>query len=619
MPRVERVRSEDVTLDEDLTFADLQLSDALVRGLRKCGLHTPSPVQRAAIPLGRTGADLVVQAKSGTGKTITFGAILLERVDRARKRAQALVVAPTREVAQQSHDTLARLAEASGFADGDHPLRTHVAVGGVRVEVDRAALATGAHIVIGTPGRLRQLLEEGSLRADDVRLFVLDEADALTRGSFEADVLFLRAMLRASSDDAGGSRRLSDGARTTSRDDTVSSPQTLQTLAFSATYPPETVARVEAMTRNAARVELCTQATNGLLAVRQFFMTLRSRDENLDEVKEGKDKALLSLFARVAFHQCIVFVKRPARGEALAREIERSGVRAGFVSGATPQTERFDAMRKMRDFELRVLVSTDLTSRGVDLERVNLVVHMDVPPDAATYAHRVGRAGRFGGNAVSVAIFTTNELASLRAMLENTNHELRELPEDRDAIPADWYAHALDAHDQKKAEALARAGVEAAAKAAAEAAEAEAAEAAEGTAEAEAFWEEEFCEEAFWEDGEREDSTWDEGADGGFSGRCLGTRDVSHACDAAYDDSSRGGGREKGFATQSDVRSGFDRDWAARRAWASWWWWRWRDEQQTAFSGSPWSSSFSFEAPSVGAGVPWVVPPLRETAKLARR
>ena len=128
-------------------------------------------------------------------------------------------------------------------------------------------------------------------------------------------------------------------------------------------------------------------------------------------VKEGKDKALLSLFARVAFHQSIVFVKRPARGEALAREIERSGVRAGFVSGATPQKERFDAMRKMRDFELRVLVSTDLTSRGVDLERVNLVVHMDVPPDAATYAHRVGRAGRFGANAVSVAIFTASELA----------------------------------------------------------------------------------------------------------------------------------------------------------------------------------------------------------------
>ena len=606
MPRVERVRSEDVTLDEDLTFADLQLSDALVRGLRRCGLHTPSPVQRAAIPLGRTGADLVVQAKSGTGKTITFGAILLERVDRARKRAQALVVAPTREVAQQSRDTLARLAENSGFADGDHPLRTHVAVGGVRVEVDRAALATGAHIVIGTPGRLRQLLEEGSLRADDVRVFVLDEADALTRGSFEADVLFLHAMLRA--DDAGGSSLFSD-ASTTSRDGTVSSPQTLQTLAFSATYPPETVARVEAMTKNAARVELCTQATNGLLAVRQFYVTLHDvLDENLDAVKHGKDKALLSLFARVAFHQSIVFVKRPARGEALAREIERSGVRAGFVSGATPQKERFDAMRKMRDFDLRVLVSTDLTSRGVDLERVNLVVHMDVPPDAATYAHRVGRAGRFGGNAVSVAIFTTNELASLRAMLENTNHELRELPEDRDAIPADWYAHDLDARDQEKADALARAGAEAAAAAA-----------AEGTAEAEAFWEEEFCEEEFWEDGEREDSTWDEGADGGFSGRGLGTRDVSHACDAAYDDSSRGGGREKGFATQSDARSGFDRDWAARRAWASWWWWRWRDEQQAALSGPPWLSSFSFEAPSVGAGVPWVVPPLRETAKLARR
>ena len=133
MPRVERARSEDVTLDEALTFADLQLSDALVRGLRRCGLHTPSPVQRAAEGDGRAGADLVVQAKSGTGKTITFGAILLERVDRAVAHTQALVVAPTREVAQQSHATLARLAEASGFSDGNRPLRTHLAVGGVRV------------------------------------------------------------------------------------------------------------------------------------------------------------------------------------------------------------------------------------------------------------------------------------------------------------------------------------------------------------------------------------------------------------------------------------------------------------------------------------------------------
>ena len=418
MPRVERARSEDVTLDEALTFADLQLSDALVRGLRRCGLHTPSPVQRAAIPLGRAGADLVVQAKSGTGKTITFGAILLERVDRAVAHTQALVVAPTREVAQQSHATLARLAEASGFSDGNRPLRTHLAVGGVRVEVDRAALATGdAHVVIGTPGRLRQLVEAGSLRADDVRVFVLDEADALTRGSFEADVLFLRAMAGANTDATDRTRALTDTTAVTTTTTAVTAasswsssenasgarsggPSPTQTLAFSATYPPETVARVESMTIDPHRVQLCTQATSGLLAVRQFFVNCG------DGGDDEKDAALLNVFQRVAFHQCVLFVKRPARGEALARKLERSGVKAGFVCGATPQTERFAAMRRMRDFELRVLVPTDLTSRGVDLERVNLVAHRDAPPDAAAYAHRVGRAGRFGANAMSVAFVT---------------------------------------------------------------------------------------------------------------------------------------------------------------------------------------------------------------------
>ena len=612
MPRVERARSEDVTLDEALTFADLQLSDALVRGLRRCGLHTPSPVQRAAIPLGRAGADLVVQAKSGTGKTITFGAILLERVDRAVAHTQALVVAPTREVAQQSHATLARLAEASGFSDGNRPLRTHLAVGGVRVEVDRAALATGdAHVVIGTPGRLRQLVEEGSLRADDVRVFVLDEADALTRGSFEADVLFLRAMAGAKTDATDRTRALTDThvtshavCVTTSTAVTAASswsssenasgarsggPSRTQTLAFSATYPPETVARVESMTIDPRRVQLCTQATSGLLAVRQFFVNCG------DGGDDEKDAALLNVFRRVAFHQCVLFVKRPARGEALARKLERSGVKAGFVCGATPQTERFAAMRRMRDFELRVLVSTDLTSRGVDLERVNLVAHMDAAPDAAAYAHRVGRAGRFGANAMSVAFVTRAELSVLRAMLTNTNHELRELPDGRDAVPRDWYAHDLDARDAEKAEALARAGAAAAAAAAA----AEAAEAAEAAARVEA----EEAAARVEDEASRECVEWDEGAS-------YETFREEDATDVGPPGDSVSAAPARDAARNRDG-SDFDFAWAARRAWASWWWWRWRDEQQAAFARPR-----SFEQAPVGAGAPWVVPPLRSLRNL---
>ena len=150
-------------------------------------------MQRAAIPLGRLGADLVVQAKSGTGKTVAFAAILLERVDRALRHPQAVVVAPTREVALQSHDVVASLANS--LAPPSLSLRA--CLGGLPVASDRAALVRGAQLCVGTPGRLRQLLEEGSIHPDGVRCVVIDEADALMGGSFEAYVLFIHGVLPA--------------------------------------------------------------------------------------------------------------------------------------------------------------------------------------------------------------------------------------------------------------------------------------------------------------------------------------------------------------------------------------------------------------------------------------
>lgn len=196
-----------------------------------CGFHAPSPVQRAAIPLGRLGADLVVQAKSGTGKTVTFGVVVLDRVSGTLRHPQALIVAPTREVALQSHATVSKLAAAAAATTkmvNAHTTKTtktkttttlpdaaklevHVCLGGLPVAGDRAALTRGAQVLIGTPGRLKQLLQEGSLRPDGVRTFVVDEADALMGGSFEEDVLFIHGML----------------------------PTRKQVLAFSATYPPE--------------------------------------------------------------------------------------------------------------------------------------------------------------------------------------------------------------------------------------------------------------------------------------------------------------------------------------------------------------------------------------------
>ena len=459
MPRVkDRVRSEDVTLDEDLTFADLQLpvraasahaaraprrpslhrrvpdnpdirplscprvppQEAVVRGLNLSGFTIPSPVQRAAIPLGRLGADLVVQAKSGTGKTVTFGAILCERVDRSSAYPQALVLAPTREVALQSRDALDKLARAL-----DPPaLRVACFLGGLPVADDRAALASGCQLCVGTPGRVRQLLEEGSMAPGGIRTLVIDEADALVGGAFEHDVLFCHSML----------------------------PERKQVMAFSATYPSRTLARIETMTRSPQRVAMCSQNTAALRAVRQHYLLVDvpggDRGASRTDVALAKESALKNrVFAAVAFHQAVVFCRSAGRGEALTRRLTAEGYPAVFTAGTLPQRKRMDAMDAMRGFRARVLVSTDLTARGVDLERVNLVTHLDVPRDASTYAHRVGRTGRFGTAGLSVTVVTREELSRLRELLasaDGVDVALEPLPE---TVPADWYDYELDDDD----------------------------------------------------------------------------------------------------------------------------------------------------------------------------
>ena len=461
MPRKARARSEDVTLDEPLTFADLQLPAPLVLGLRERGLVVPSPVQRLAIPLGRLGADLVVQAKSGTGKTAAFSAILLERVDRAVRRPQALVLAPTREVAAQTHAFLLALARSLG----DPPLDAACCVGGEPLARDRDALARGCHVVVGAPGRVRQLLEEGTLRPESLRLLVVDEADALMQGSFEADVAFAFAI----------------------------TPERKQTVAVSATYPEKMRRRLEGMMREPIRrVNACTQQTTALRAVRQFYVRVGAEDdkareeqqpareeeeEDLEEendrraavkrdlapgasrrsLDEEKTRALLETFRSVAFHQAVVFAKRPGFGAEVRDALRRAGYAAELTGGHLPQPKRAEAMRKMRAFKARVLVSTDLVARGVDLERVNLVAHLDVPRTAAAYAHRVGRAGRFGGVGISVLILRADELraASRTAEEEGQRLALEPLPKD---VPADWYDFELDAEEERmKAEADERA------------------------------------------------------------------------------------------------------------------------------------------------------------------
>ena len=413
------------------SFTDLHLDAELTRALRRCGFDAPSPIQLSCVPLGRFGCDIIAQAKSGTGKTMTFVVIALERVDAERRRTQALTLAPTREVAVQSHDCFVELIEK--FKESDDArggIQTCVLVGGLPVKEDRARLASQPHVVVGTPGRTRQMLEEGAMACDGTRLLILDEADALLTGTFERDVLFAYSML----------------------------PERKQVCAFSATYSKTLLRDLEQLMRSPQKVMLC-ESTTALRGVRQFYSLIEANDETkLADVIIEKEMRLLKIFSDVSFHQAVVFVRRVAWGEALAKRLTLQGLKSAFTAGSLPQERRMKVMEEMRNFQLRVLVSTDLTARGVDLTHVNLVVNLDVPPSGATYMHRIGRTGRFGTSGVAIAVLTASELERLRADLsEERGGVIVPLP---DVIPSSWYEYELDAEDAELFQTLRDAPIE---------------------------------------------------------------------------------------------------------------------------------------------------------------
>ena len=421
--RAARERSRDVVSSRP-TFADVHLDGALVDALRRCGYDAPSPIQLAATPLGRFGADVIAHAKSGTGKTITFVVITLERIKASSRRVQALTLSPTRECAMQTQSCFHELISAFGAEDARRQIDVAVVVGGLPVKEDRARLAAQPHVVVGTPGRTRQLLDEGAMACDSVRLLILDEADALLTGTFERDVLFAYSML----------------------------PERKQVCAFSATYPRSLLDALEALMRAPQKVMLC-ESTTALQAVRQFY-SLIAEDEtkSLADVITAKEARLLKIFADVAFHQAVVFVRRPAWGEALAKRLTSQGLKSAFTAGTLPQPRRMQVMEEMRTFQLRVLVSTDLTARGVDLTHVNLVINFDVPPNGATYMHRIGRTGRFGSYGIAVAVLTGHELETLKASIAaERGGNIEPLP---DVIPANWYAYELDDDDAEAFQTL---------------------------------------------------------------------------------------------------------------------------------------------------------------------
>ncbi|KAK9790952.1 hypothetical protein WJX73_010259 [Symbiochloris irregularis] len=426
---MKRERTLDVSASSAQSFSDLMLPDELVSALGKAGFLRPSPVQEAALPTARLGADLIVQAKSGTGKTVVFATVCIERVRRDLTVPQALIIAPTREIALQSTDVIDKIKE---HLPGP-PLEVGCFIGGLDVEDDKKLLRRTLHIAVGTPGRLCTLLENGSLPHKTFKTLVLDEADRLMGESFAEDLWWINDVL----------------------------PKDKQVMAFSATFSDKSLAEVGEYMASPERI-LLDRDDVSLLGVRQFYVLIGEprQDEGHGHGQDldAKIAALLSLCQRVAFRQAVVFCNAAFDADKLTKRLNAAGYPSAFISGAKTQVERIDILEAVRSFKIRVIVSTDLVARGIDLEMVNLVANLDLPRDAQTYVHRVGRTGRYGTRGLAVTYVTGAELTRLRGFLATAaGGQVEPLPDD---IPKELYAIEPPSEAQQAASAV---GAEAAA------------------------------------------------------------------------------------------------------------------------------------------------------------
>ncbi|XP_074750147.1 putative ATP-dependent RNA helicase DDX20 [Strix uralensis] len=390
-----RFRTRDVLVPGGPSdFGSLLLSAPVLAGLEAAGFHRPSPVQLKAIPLGRCGLDLIVQAKSGTGKTCVFSTIALDAVLLESPATQILILAPTREIAVQIHAVITTIGiKMEG-------LECHVFIGGTPLNQDKVRLKK-CHIAVGSPGRIKQLIELDYLNTASIRLFILDEADKLLEeGSFQEQINWIYSSL----------------------------PANKQMLAVSATYPESLANALTRYMRDPTFVRL-NPTDPSLIGLKQYYKIVNSHPLP-HKTFEEKTHHLQELFSKIPFNQALVFSNLHSRAQHLAEILTSRGFPAECISGGMNQNQRLDAMAKLKQFHCRVLISTDLTSRGIDAEKVNLVINLDVPVDWETYMHRIGRAGRFGTLGLSVTYCCRGEEENVMMKIaQKCNLQLLPLPE----------------------------------------------------------------------------------------------------------------------------------------------------------------------------------------------
>ncbi|MEC4183335.1 DEAD/DEAH box helicase [Adlercreutzia sp. R21] len=366
------------------TFADLGLSDSVLAAVHALGYTEPTPVQEQSIPLALAGRDMIAAAKTGTGKTAAFSLPSLDRLQRAdrKKSPTMLVITPTRELAMQIQEVSEVIAKARG-------LRVANVVGGVKIEPQMKVLARGVDVLIATPGRLIDLMNQKAVDLSDVQILVLDEADRML------DMGFLPSV-----------RRIVEAT-----------PATRQTLLFSATIDKGVLDQVDAMLNDPAIVQIAAKGE-----------TADTVEQYIARVPHTlKPDLLAALLKERGAKRVIVFARTRHRADAACRKLKRAGYHAEAIHSDRSQNQRKRALDNFAAGTTDILVATDVLARGIDVDEVSYVVNYDVPTQAEDYVHRIGRTGRAGAEGFAVTFVSPenkDELAAIEKLIRRPIPEM---------------------------------------------------------------------------------------------------------------------------------------------------------------------------------------------------
>ena len=375
-----------------MKFSELGLSPELLKSVEAMGFEEATPIQEQTIPLALTGLDVIGQAQTGTGKTAAFGLPMLEKIDRNNRTIQGLVIAPTRELAIQTQEELYRLGR-------EKRITTQVVYGGADISRQIRGLKNNPHIVVGTPGRLLDLIRRKALKLQNIETLVLDEADEMLNMGFLEDI---EAII------------------------SETPSETRQTLLFSATMPPAIKRIGVQFMKDPEHVQIkASEMTANLID--QYFVKCKDFEkfDNMTRLFDVQNPELTIIFGRT---------KR--RVDELAKGLELRGYRAEGIHGDLTQKKRMSVLNDFKNGNLDILVATDVAARGLDISGVTHVYNYDIPQDPESYVHRIGRTGRAGKEGMSVTFVTPNEMDYLRTIEKLTRKEMSPLrpPSDKEAM-----------------------------------------------------------------------------------------------------------------------------------------------------------------------------------------